>query len=230
MQRKKKNKQGHVCPPNPSLRRRNGEIRKFGAKQVILVRSEEDREEVLCLFRQIQEEDKMRRWMYGGDHNTHLDVNNLQGDKSSGDLDRHIEQGSKIAFIESKENSSQTSENSSGVIAALGVTILLVHEAKGLEFSDVLCWNFFSSKESCPETCWFNLYDMLGEYVHRKINPVSHSQNVGSQDFKDVLLSKIESWRAETTRRPPASLSDLWKRNKGSDKDHCPQRVLIQTY
>lgn len=78
--------------------------------------------------------------------------------------------------------------------------ILTVAEVKGLEFSDVLCWNFFCSCTACPESCWLNLHAELEAFVERTY--CSSGERTPLPDEGEKMLATIGTWRAEASRRP----------------------------
>eukprot|EP00392_Amoebophrya_sp_AT5.2_P011168 g11243.t1 len=49
-----------------------------------------------------------------------------------------------------------------------GAVVLTVCDSKGLEFDDVLLWNFFSESD-CDEKCWLRLYDYMEREVEKLV-------------------------------------------------------------
>ena len=99
-----------------------------------------------------------------------------------------------------------------------GAVVLTVNEVKGLEFSDVLCWNFFSNG-GAPEVCWLSLYEELEELAER----------VPGEE-KAALLDKLNGWRDTVSRRPKQDKSDGKAEFRRQQRDSLWAQDLKELY
>ncbi len=108
-----------------------------------------------------------------------------------------------------------------------GVVVLTVCDSKGLEFDDVILWNFFSESD-CDEKCWLRLYDYMEREVERLVEGLVTTSTSTSDKNEAEGESRAPQKNSAGASASGSSSANAWLPEDVQRREDERSRLLAQ--